>query len=309
MSPGSGIAAQAGTVRAGRLERCFDALADAPDDRSAVEAVEALRAALWGELLAALHAPRADEVAELADRVAELCAKLLAARLQRPPEQQPRHSSRPPGAQAREDAGAAAARRAAADDAPAALDARALILDERPAAHGESPVPAGARARAPVGEIAIRDERAASGSAPWIAAIAGELRRYERDRVPFAVLLLEIRDLERLQRALSAPTLERRCAEVERALLATSSAARSAAAPIAQRPGRWWLTVPIADHGAARMLAEHLERTLASSAGLAEGMPGVLVGVAVCPENARTAPALAAHADVDLYAARAGSPI
>src|ERR1039458_3804791 len=70
--------------------RTLRALAGAHDDPAAVEAVEALRGVLWEALLGELHWPIADRsparlVADLSDRLAYVCASLLAASLARDP--------------------------------------------------------------------------------------------------------------------------------------------------------------------------------------------------------------------------------
>src|ERR1700690_4206194 len=50
-------------------------------------------------------------------------------------------------------------------------------------------------------EIEIRDERRERDPTVWIASIGRRLERYERDGVPFAVLLVELADVERLRPA------------------------------------------------------------------------------------------------------------
>ncbi len=60
---------------------------------------------------------------------------------------------------------------------------------------------AGASGSAGAGAIAIRDQRGEHAPAEWLEAIARELERHERRELPFAVLLVELRDLERLRLA------------------------------------------------------------------------------------------------------------
>ncbi len=72
-----------------------------------------------------------------------------------------------------------------------------------------------------------------------------------------------------------------------------------------ERPGRYWLLTPQTDGVAARRLAEQLASAARSSASRRGTPLEVAVGIAVCPEDGRQASELAAHADVDLYAARA----
>jgi GGDEF domain-containing protein len=74
-----------------------------------------------------------------------------------------------------------------------------------------------------------------------------------------------------------------------------------------ERPGRYWMVAPASDRGGARRLAERIVTALADWRSSA-GMPlSVVVGAASCPEDGREAAALAAYADVDLYAARSAA--
>jgi GGDEF domain-containing protein len=72
-----------------------------------------------------------------------------------------------------------------------------------------------------------------------------------------------------------------------------------------ERPGRCWLLVPDTDKLAAQRLAERLLAAVAAGAQRLGTPLSIAVGIAVCPEDGERAPALAAHADVGLYAARA----
>jgi len=69
-----------------------------------------------------------------------------------------------------------------------------------------------------------------------------------------------------------------------------------------ESPGRYWLLVSKTNRAGARALAERL--MYAAQGGQREQQLELAVGTAVCPEDGRDAPALAAHADLDLYAAR-----
>ena len=185
--------------------------------------------------------------------------------------------------------------------------------------HGEG-VP-GRAVPEPVPAIEIRDERAEHGAVAWIDAIARQLERHRADGRPFTVLLVEVRELERLRLEMSPAELAALGASLERALAAGLQAGGPAAgrdfdrgAPpwtgsvTPQRPGRCWLLAPEADRPAAHALADRIAGAVAS--GLSHrGRPlEVLVGVGVCPQDGRQAAALAAHADVDLHAARAARP-
>jgi predicted signal transduction protein with EAL and GGDEF domain len=62
--------------------------------------------------------------------------------------------------------------------------------------------------------------------------------------------------------------------------------------------------LPATDGAGARALAAQISEALQAGAETPAAAGGVLAGIAVCPWNARLPAALAAHADVDLYAAR-----
>jgi len=278
-------------ARAHELARRLQELAGAARATDKVHAVEALREALSAELVGALAQPSAAEVAELSDRLARLCATLLAALL------------------------SGEEQRAAA--APSAAPARALIIDEL---EGDSciveapPVPDDA---AHDGDIAIRDQRTARRPAPWIGAIARQLRRFEVDHAPFAVLLVALEDVERVRATAEGAERMRLRALLADALRAHARALAEELEPVEQRPGRYWVVVPHADQAAARALATAIARELSAPPVPAswavrpprhpreERSEEPLVGVAVCPQHGRTPAALAAHADVDMYASKA----
>lgn len=302
----------------------LDALARARDGRAALDAVDQLRAALWEDMLAALHAPAAEDVAVLADRLARLCSALLRASLEGAEGDAATVAEGDAGAVADGDAGPGAE-----GDAAAGADTEQRYRREpaaepleqrtwgRGAAHGDGAFaggepPAatrtGERAGAGlVGEIAARDQRAsADAGAPWIAAIERELRDFEHEHHPFAVLLVEPRDLGGLVARLAPRELERFSAALERAV--RELLGREA---VVERPGRLWLIAPGFDAAAASALAERLAAAFPLYARIdpsAAGLREVLIGVALCPPHARGARALAAHAEVDLYAARRPFP-
>jgi GGDEF domain-containing protein len=151
-------------------------------------------------------------------------------------------------------------------------------------------------------EIEIRDERSAEGPAAWIDSIGRRLERHEQDGVPFAVLLVELVDLERLRHAEPAEELARLIDQVEDAL---ARVLRPADSLTRERPGRYWLLAPQTDGPGARALLERIARGVRFSASHRGTPLEVAVGVAVCPDDGRRASELAAHADVGLYAARA----
>ena len=74
-----------------------------------------------------------------------------------------------------------------------------------------------------------------------------------------------------------------------------------------ERPGRYWLLAPATDRRAATVLAQRLDEAVSRLAGRRGALLELAAGIAVCPEDGREASALAAHADVELYAARSSA--
>ena len=151
----------------------------------------------------------------------------------------------------------------------------------RPGSRSPRPTPAPGGSR-----IAIRDRRSEHAPAEWLEAIARELERHEPRQQPFAVLLVELRDLERLRLQSTPAQLAADLDSFERALAGTGSVIR-------ERPGRYWVMAAGADRRAARALAEGLAASLAAGPG--EQLQ-TLTGIAVYPADGRHAAALAAHA-------------
>ena len=283
-SPAQRIAAMSGAAGAGEL----------------VAAVEALRGVLSDALvdefgLAAPDPVRARQLTDLADRLAHICAVILPIAL----------AGIETLAAAAPESPAAAARPAAPVIVASGRHGRggALIIDERaaepaPAGPEELYAPPGAVSEpSPGGEIEIRDERGDEGPAAWIRSIGRQLERFEEDRRPFAVVLIECRDDAAGQADLLWDAVEERLREEVRAA--------GSGTMTRERAGRYWLVVAGTDRLGAAGLAAQLTRALESIVrGQRPGM-SVAVGTAVCPEDGRKASALAAHADVGLYAARA----
>jgi GGDEF domain-containing protein len=163
-------------------------------------------------------------------------------------------------------------------------------------ARSERPAPVGAHAA-----------QGAVGEGRWIAAIERRLERYERDRLPFAVLLAELVDLDRLRQAEAPEEVARLTGLAEAAL---SAQLGPGDALVRESPGRYWLLAPETDAAAAAALAERLAGAVRSAAGH-RGVPLALAaGVAACPGDGVSAAQLASQAGVALYAARAcGRPV
>jgi hypothetical protein len=308
----TGRAASGGRTDTAAARR-LSVICGALDDLEALDAVEALRGVLWEALREELHEPAARLVGDACDRLAYVCAETLAAAL----EAMPALGAGRVRDGERERAGAEAGLRglhtatAGGQSDASRAPGEAVIVDERvaPAAASVASEPVRAREApaspapdAPAVEIAIRDERREQGPAAWIGLIGAQLERFEHDRTPFAVLLVELVDIERMQRPGHVEDLARTAEEMERAL--TDALGAWAGSFTRERPGRCWLVAPETDLVGAELLAERLARAVAARASHRGRSLALAIGTAVCPEQGREASALAAHADVGSYAAR-----
>ena len=279
------------------------ALAGAREAAGVLQAIEALRGVIWEGLLEELAGGAQDRsrerlTAELGDRLAHVCAALGAAAVGRElPVASPRPArfpERPPGPRVAPERRVVivdergvppvASARPSGDEAPPSAPLAPEAWSERRRAGDGRPSRADS-------EIAIRDARSEGGPAAWIGSIGVQLERWERDALPFAVVLLEIAGAGGVE------------ADVERALGAELRAAGGGSVT-RERDGRYWLLVPRADRIGAHALASRLERAAVGSAAAAGAPATASSGTAVCPEDGTQAAALAAHADVGLYAAR-----
>jgi diguanylate cyclase (GGDEF)-like protein len=288
-------------------------LAGAPDSWSAVAAAEALRGVLWEALLDELRSSPAGSmstisdrsssrlVADLADRLAYVCSTVLAATVARGSVPAVSETDVPSPDR---DGDPRVGREGGHDpDRSSATLRPAVLVDERQDAVVSPPL---ARKddlpQATTPEIEIRDERGEEGPVAWIGSIGRQLQHYERDGSPFAVLLVELVDGERLLHAEPGGEASRLMRQVEEAL---ARELRPADSLTRERAGRYWLVVPQTDGTGAEKLAEQLAGAVRSSASHRGTPLEVSVGIAACPEDGQEASALAAHADVGLYAARA----
>src|ERR1700722_170029 len=151
-------------------------------------------------------------------------------------------------------------------------------------------------------EIEIRDVRREEGPSAWVSSVGRLLARHAEDGLPFAVLLVEIVDVARLERSETPHDLHGLVAQVESALgrgmRATDRLSR-------ETLGRYWLVAPETNGTGAQMLAERLARLVRTSATHRNVPMEVAIGIAVCPDDGIEAPALAARADLGVYSARA----
>lgn len=296
------------------------------DDRisRAASAAEQLCGALWEAVHEEMRAGRALEVVALTDRIAEVCRSVSAVANAggAPPrgEQGQRQSEGLSGRPSSPSTGFELrhARGAAGNGEPVlGGESRAGGTSPRngPRAEGapieaeiDGPFDLGDRPAALVDEhegvatpIAIRDVRGAEGTA-WADAIGRRLDRYADDRVPFAVLLVEVLDLERLRVAEGPGEAHRQIREVEGAIV---EQLRPADALLREADGRYWLIAPQTEGAVAAALAQRIASAARRSASHRGASLQVSLGIALCPDDGVDAATLIAHADVDLFAAQA----
>jgi GGDEF domain-containing protein len=302
--------------------------------RAAQTLSETLWEALHEELLDRSEiGQRGQRAAELSERLAEIAmavaalARVDARQPARTDAQQPARPDAPPSPEHD------SPRQTPPAVVPQAPSVAVLVDELAPAGEEELlPAPEPPVRERPPEEIEIRDERreesrreraygggvgdgVGSGEeeegeeepSAWIASIERRLERYARDRVPFAVLLVELVDVERLRHAELPGEVSRLTGLLETIL---ANELRPADSLTRESPGRYWLLAPETDSPSARALAERLAQTVRLAVTHRGAPLEVAVGIAVCPVDASQAAALAAHADIALYAARAsGRPV
>jgi GGDEF domain-containing protein len=272
---GALIASLAGDGALERLRNHGTTAADASGAHSPaalVVAIEALRAATWAALRDELRASDGELLGALADRLAHSCSALLEAALD------VRVRAPFAGGDDEDDEGEMHA-----------TDLRAV----------ESP-PVVTRRRRPL--VPLAEAKISSGpeGEPWRPSIEKRLKRHEADKLAFAVLAVEIDDVERLLETGAAAA-----EAIELAERAISACLRPADVLVRERPGRYWLAAPETDQLSARTLGEQLAGAVTDGSEH-HGVPlTVSIGVAVCPQDGTDAHALAAHADEGVFAARA----
>lgn len=154
--------------------------------------------------------------------------------------------------------------------------------------------------------IAIRDARAGAAETAWSTVVQRRLDRYLEDQAPFAVLLIELLDAERLRLAQAPVEAERQVRDVEAAMIGEL---RPADALVREADGRYWLIAPQTDAISARTVGGRIS-VAARRAASHRGTPlEVAIGIALCPEHGLDTVALLGHAEVDLYASEAGGKV
>jgi hypothetical protein len=178
-------------------------------------------------------------------------------------------------------------------------------------------------------EMLAQDER--DKPAAWVDLIASAVERFEKDRLPFAVFVIDVVELGPLQSGLRLAELPGLMRRVESASTQALEAigATSAASLALEGPARFWLQVPETNRLGARKLVERLmgvlehvgpaarradptERYFAalsahtppSSARQKDAPLELAIGTAVCPIDGQDVAALVKHASVELAAMR-----
>ncbi len=140
------------------------------------------------------------------------------------------------------------------------------------------------------------------GGAPWTASIERRLERYRQDGHAFALLLLELADVQRLRHAELPGEVARLTTLVETEL---SAHLRPADSLMRETPGRYWLLAPQTDGSAAQALAGQMTAAVGRAASHRGAPLRLAVGIAVCPRDAIAAAELVDRAEVALYEAHA----
>jgi GGDEF domain-containing protein len=143
-----------------------------------------------------------------------------------------------------------------------------------------------------------------TGQSPpsWIASIERHLERYRRDRHAFALLLLELADIQRLRHAELPGEIARLTTLVEAEL---SAQLRPADSLMRESLGRYWLVAPQTTGADAQALAAQLAEAVSRAASHRGAPLQLAVGIALCQQDALGARELVARAEVGLYEALA----
>jgi hypothetical protein len=137
----------------------------------------------------------------------------------------------------------------------------------------------------------------ADAEEPWLAAVA---RRLAAGAAPFAVLVVEAHDADRLLAAGG-----RDAASLDLVERAVRGAVRPADGVVRERAGRLWVIADGLDGDGARALADHVGEAVAGGEARHGARPSVAAGVAAFPADGAVATQLVACADERLFGARA----
>jgi len=247
-------------------------LAGAETGPEVVHAVECLRSALWSVLTEGAALADAPALTGLGDRLAHVCAVVCAAAIDETTADARRFAAAP---------------RVARE--PAITDRR-----DRP--------DVGHPAVEPDGRGLPPDEPAARAGPLWVAALERQLAEGGRSGRPFALLLVELDDAERLRLAEPEPVAE---AVFDRVGRAIRDRVRRPDLLAHERDGRTWVIAPEAGRAGAAALAERVADSVEHSGTVGGAALRASIGIAVFPHDGRDAEALIEHAEEQMFAARA----
>ncbi|HEY5143040.1 MAG TPA: diguanylate cyclase [Solirubrobacteraceae bacterium] len=280
-------------------------LAGAGDPAAALQAVGALRAALWGAVIDGLTRPEPELVAALAARLGLVCDVVAAAALGRP------------GRPAADVAGAEPAPpppvRPVPPTAPAPVEDPGLRLAPEPGSPIEPAVPVRPPALTPRVPVVPADVFPSATAAPedrsepWATAVIRRLGRLVADGGPCAVLVVDVDEAGRL---LAGDVRGDAAAALERAERALRDELRPGDAAVREHDGRVWIIAANTGLEGARALGRRLAAAVGGAATLQGAPLAASIGIGVCPDDGTDPAGLVAHADEGVFAARAaGVPL
>jgi GGDEF domain-containing protein len=273
---------------------------------AAIEAAEALRAALWAAIVEALPEPRPGQLADLADRLAHVTTSLVMAALTASEAASTRtRTALDEGARAPRAAGQGKG----APPSPALADLASTAESAAPplrpapdpsARSGDRPVQApDPSARSGDRPVQAPDPSARSRGGLWREALEGRLEEGSRVGERTALLLVEVDGLERLRAA--GDTEE----ALARAAAAVRAEVRHGDLIAHEADGRAWVLAPGAGHAWAEALARRIADGVAAVPAPRGAPLTVSVGLAVHPDDGHDAGSLSAFAEEAMLAARA----
>jgi GGDEF domain-containing protein len=276
----------------------------AEDPAAVVAAAEAMRAALWSWLASVAQSDRWQADGELANRLAYVCAELSRCALEALRAQPPEDA----GGRSREEVADAQAHAESFSAPEQALQGQRTEVERDRKADGapdpgwEFPEPADRMRAEPQEPGGERPARSVSAE-----ALAGALPEETLHGGPYAVLLIEPADIERLSTAIEPRELD---LLLERIGAVLAGELRPDDRIAQEGRGRWWLVAPHTDAAGARALAERLARAVGGAISDHGAPLALVIGIATGAEQGIGAAELAQRAEEQLYSAQAaGRPV
>ncbi|HEX2016172.1 MAG TPA: diguanylate cyclase [Solirubrobacteraceae bacterium] len=266
-------------------------LAGASEPPAVAAAVETLRRVLWAATDEQLRRPSPQQVSDLANRLAHVCAVVLAASLT--PAGAPPPRATMPSERRSEEGGTRRDGEEDPDRGPGGSSAPAERPPPSPFVEPEID-----------GPMSLVDQRLASadGGRPWLEALERRLARQARGGSVFATLLIELDGVERLLASETGHEVATAIDAVERAIC---QQLRPADALMRESLGRYWLITPDTDASGAGELADRLAGAVGQAASLRGAPLTISIGMAVAPADGDRPEGLADVAEEALFAARA----